>query len=59
MIKSGLQLAGISCLLFSIPVLAQPTFPVNEIADPLQGHYVFINATVVKDISTKLMYAPW
>lgn len=50
MIKSGLQLAGISCLLFSISVLAQPVCPMNDIAAPLEVHYALTNATVVKDI---------
>ncbi len=57
MIKQGLWLAGICCLLFSVPVLAQPTFPENGIADPRHGHYAFTNATIVKDISTTLTNA--
>ncbi len=54
MTKPGLWLAGVCFLIFSIPVLAQPTFPENGIADPRHGHYAFTNATIVKDQSTTL-----
>lgn len=57
MIKPGLWLAGVCCLLLSIPVFAQPTFPENGIADPRHGHYAFTNATIVKDNSTTLTNA--
>ena len=55
--KPGLWLAGLCCVLFSIPVLAQPTFPENGVADPRHGHYAFTNATIVKDASTTLSNA--
>ncbi|MBM3415522.1 MAG: amidohydrolase family protein [Bacteroidetes bacterium] len=54
--RPGLWLAGFCCLLFSIPVLAQPTFPENGVADPRHGHYAFTNATIVKDASTTLTH---
>jgi len=54
MTKPGLWLAGVCFLILSIPVLAQPTFPENGIADPRHGHYAFTNATIVKDQSTTL-----
>lgn len=52
--KPGYWLTGICCLLCSLPVFAQPTFPENGIADPRQGYYAFTNATIVKDGSTTL-----
>ena len=44
-------------LLFSTAIFAQPTFPENGVADPRHGHYVFTNATIVKDASTTLTNA--
>src|ERR1700744_5268658 len=43
---------GMLCL--SGAVKAQTTFPVNDIADPRHGYYVFTHATIVKDPSTTL-----
>ncbi len=36
---------------------AQPTFPVNDVDNPKEGCYAFINATVVKDSRTTLQNA--
>lgn len=36
---------------------AQTTFPVNGVADPREGCYAFTNATLVKDINTRLSNA--
>lgn len=55
--KPGLWLAGLCCLLLSTPVLAQPTFPENGVADPRHGHYAFTNATIVKDATTTVSNA--
>lgn len=38
-------------------VNAQTTFPVNGVADPRTGYYVFTNATIIKDADTKLQNA--
>lgn len=47
--KTGLWLALVCCQLFSIPLLAQPTFPENGVADPRHGYYAFTHATILKD----------
>src|ERR1700761_1885674 len=44
-------------LSFSIFVQAQTTFPVNGIANPREGCYVFAHATLVKDGQTSLSNA--
>ncbi|MFT3936639.1 MAG: amidohydrolase family protein [Chitinophagaceae bacterium] len=36
-------------LLFVLHLTAQPTFPVNGVADPKSNSYAFTNATIVKD----------
>lgn len=36
---------------------SQVTYPVNDVANPRSGYYVFKNATLVKDSKTKLMIA--
>lgn len=36
------------------PMLAQTTYPVNDVADPRQGYYAFTHATIVKDAKTTL-----
>ncbi|MFL0162095.1 amidohydrolase family protein [Aquirufa salirivi] len=33
----------------SIPLVAQITYPVNDVANPRQGYYAFTHATIVKD----------
>ena len=43
-----------SFLLFTLFSTAQTTFPVNGVADPREGCYAFIHATVVKDGQTTL-----
>ncbi len=52
--KHGLWLTVVCMALFSIPVLAQPTFPENGTGDPRHGHYAFTNATIVKDGNSTL-----
>jgi imidazolonepropionase-like amidohydrolase len=37
--------------------MTQPTFPVNGVADPRDGYYAFVKATVVKDAQTTLTNA--
>lgn len=41
-------------ILVSIQIHAQNTFPLNDIANPKEGCYAFINATIVKDAQTSL-----
>ncbi len=55
--KPGYWLAGLCCLLFSIPLFAQPTFPENGVADPRHGYYAFTNATIIKEAGTTLTNA--
>ena len=44
------------CLLLFIPfrLAAQETFPINDVANPREGCYAFINATIIKDSQTTL-----
>ena len=42
---------------FSIQMQAQETYPVNDIDNPKEGCYAFINATIVKDGATTLQNA--
>ena len=44
-------------LLNVLPADAQSTFPVNDLANPKEGCYAFINATIVKDAQTTLKEA--
>ena len=41
-----------SLLLFTLFSMAQTTFPVNGVADPREGCYAFVHATLVKDGQT-------
>jgi imidazolonepropionase-like amidohydrolase len=52
--KPGLWLVLVCISLLSIPVLAQPTFPENGVADPRHGYYAFTHATILKDGTTSL-----
>ena len=45
------------CLIFLQPLIAQSTFPVNGVANPITGAYAFTNATIVKDRQTTLTNA--
>ncbi len=50
------------CLMLGLAVMslwanAQPTFPVNGVADPKSGCMAFTNATIVKDASTTISNA--
>ena len=38
----------------SIPILAQITYPLNDVANPRQGYYAFTHATIVKDAKNTL-----
>ncbi|HEY4149222.1 MAG TPA: amidohydrolase family protein [Chitinophagaceae bacterium] len=44
-------------LLFMQQAIAQETFPVNGVAEPKTGSYVFTNATIVKDGQTTIANA--
>ncbi|MEO6548875.1 MAG: amidohydrolase family protein [Ferruginibacter sp.] len=44
-------------LFTSISITAQSTYPVNDIANPREACYVFINATIVKDAHSTLSNA--
>ena len=44
-------------MLFCVQGMAQPSFPVNGVADPKTGSYAFTNATIVKDGQTTLSNA--
>ncbi|MEP6749098.1 MAG: amidohydrolase family protein [Bacteroidota bacterium] len=44
-------------LLFFLQMAAQPTFPINGVADPKVNSYAFTNATIVKDGQTTLSNA--
>jgi imidazolonepropionase-like amidohydrolase len=44
-------------LLFFMQLAAQPTFPVNGVAEPKAGSYALTNATIVKDVQTTLTNA--
>ena len=53
MIKSTVFLLFIS-VLFALNSNGQNTFPVNDVANPREGCYLFIHATIVKDSRTTL-----
>lgn len=44
-------------MLFCVQGMAQPSFPVNGVADPKTNSYAFTNATIVKDGQTTLSNA--
>ena len=46
-----------TCSFFVNNLSAQATFPVNGIANPTEGAYAFINATIVKDASAQISNA--
>src|SRR5947207_2465083 len=50
-------LPAVLAVLFSLQLIAQPTFPENGTADPRHGYYAFTNATIVKDATTTLSNA--
>ncbi len=55
--KPRLMMAFFALLVTTLPLPAQSTFPVNDVATPVEGCYAFINATVVKDPQTTLQNA--
>jgi imidazolonepropionase-like amidohydrolase len=48
---------GALFLFMSSPLIAQVTFPINDVASPSNGYYAFTNATIVKDAKTTLQKA--
>jgi imidazolonepropionase-like amidohydrolase len=42
---------------YNLQTAAQATFPLNDVASPKDGHYAFINATIIKDAQTSLQNA--
>jgi imidazolonepropionase-like amidohydrolase len=50
-------LCAFTCFVFINQLSAQATFPVNGIANPTDGAYAFINATIVKDASNTVSNA--
>ncbi|MEO7766282.1 MAG: amidohydrolase, partial [Ferruginibacter sp.] len=55
--KATLPIVFFAFLTGSVSLPAQNTFPVNDIANPREGCYAFINATIVKDAQTTLLGA--
>jgi imidazolonepropionase-like amidohydrolase len=55
MMRKSLWLFAMLCSM--IYASAQPTFPVNGVAEPRDGCYAFTNATIVKDAQTTLQNA--
>ena len=55
--KTSPWLLAILSSLFSLQLIAQPTFPENGVADPRHGYYAFTNATIVKDAASTLTNA--
>lgn len=51
-LRGMVLLAALLILADHLP--AQVTFPENGVADPRHGHYAFVNATIVKDVTTTL-----
>ena len=41
----------------SLPIMAQVTYPLNDVASPKSGYYAFIHANIVKDAKTTLRNA--
>lgn len=55
--KFTLRWLAFSLLCASSPLIAQQTYPANDIANPRSGYYAFTNATIVKDAKTTLTNA--
>ncbi len=55
--KTRYALPAVLSLLFSLQLIAQPTFPENGVADPRHGYYAFTNATIIKDAATTISNA--
>lgn len=55
-VRKGLFLTWVF-LFFQVLVMAQPTFPVNGVANPTTKSYAFTNATLVKDAKTTIQNA--
>ncbi|MCW3093112.1 MAG: N-acetylglucosamine-6-phosphate deacetylase [Ferruginibacter sp.] len=52
--KATLLIVFFAILFTSLSLTAQTTYPVNDIANPREGCYAFINATIIKDAHTLL-----
>jgi imidazolonepropionase-like amidohydrolase len=55
--KLTLRWLGFVLLCLTTPLIAQQTFPANDIANPRSGYYAFTHATIVKDAKTTLQNA--
>lgn len=57
MYKFTLRWLGFILLSMTSPLIAQQTYPANDIANPRSGYYAFTNATIIKDAKTTLTNA--
>ena len=57
MLKLKFPVILLAFVITSVQLLAQSTFPVNDIASPKEGCYAFTNATIIKDAQTTLQNA--
>lgn len=57
MYKFTLRWLGFVLLCVTSPLIAQQTYPANDIANPRSGYYAFTHATIVKDAKTTLTNA--
>ncbi len=57
MYKFTLRWLGFIFLSVTSPLIAQQTYPANDIANPRSGYYAFTNATIIKDAKTTLTNA--
>ena len=57
MYKFTLRWLGFILLSVTSPLIAQQTYPANDIANPRSGYYAFTNATIIKDAKTTLTNA--
>ncbi len=57
MLKLKFPVLLLALVITSVQLLAQSTFPVNDVASPKDGCFAFTNATLVKDAQTTLQNA--
>ncbi len=55
--KTTVLIIFFALLVTSLQLNAQITYPVNDVANPREGCYAFINATIIKDAQTTLQNA--
>ena len=55
--KTTVLIIFFAFLVTSLQLNAQITYPVNDVANPREGCYAFINATIIKDAQTTLQNA--